>query len=276
MDAPAQHDKDAGGPLLTVSIVTFRPDPDELARTLASLETALAGFDPASIAIFIIDNSAQDTVSPLLAGMFTGLTVRFLHGHGNIGFGRGHNLALAGSGRFHLILNPDIEMEADALRQGVDFMQAHPACGLLTPMAFWPDGTRQYLCKHFPAVFDLVLRGFAPAPVRRLFEARLSRYEMRAETGEDVFRDPPIVSGCFMLFRGSLLRELQGFDPGYLLYFEDFDLSLRSAARSRTVYVPAVRIVHAGGHAARKGLWHIRQFARSALRFYRKHGLKLF
>lgn len=274
--AAQEDDRPSVRPLLTVSIVTFKSDPDELARTLSSLSAALSGFDPADVAITVIDNSLEDRISAFLLERLAGWRTQFLHGHGNVGFGRGHNLALGQAGRFHLILNPDIEMEPDALRVCLDFMLAQPQCGLLTPKATWPDGTRQYLCKRYPAAFDLMLRGFAPAGIRQFFAGRLARYEMQAETQDHVYWGPPIASGCFMLFRGDVLKALGGFDPGYMLYFEDFDLSLRAGRLAQTAYVPQVRIVHAGGHAARKGFWHIRQFARSGLRFYRKHGLKLF
>jgi hypothetical protein len=79
-----------------------------------------------------------------------------------------------------------------------------------------------------------------------------------------------------MVLRGDLYRQLGGFDPRFFLYFEDFDLSLRAGEIARTAYVPDVRIVHEGGHAARKGLGHIELFAKSAALFYRLHGLKIF
>jgi hypothetical protein len=43
---------------------------------------------------------------------------------------------------------------------------------------------------------------------------------------------------------------------------------------TRSAYVPAVRIVHHGGRASRKGWRHLVEFARSGLRFFRKHGWK--
>lgn len=79
-----------------------------------------------------------------------------------------------------------------------------------------------------------------------------------------------------MFFRSSFLNNLNGFNEKYFLYFEDFDLSLRASEKYSTAYVPGIRIVHSGGHAARKGFWHIRQFVRSAIRFYGMHGIKLF
>lgn len=261
---------------LTVSIVTFRSDADEFRRTLSSLRVALQDFSGDDVAIFVIDNSPQNELGEIVAQELASWTVEVLHGHGNVGFGRAHNLILDRTGEYHLILNPDIEMRPDALQKALRFLEEHPACGLLTPMAYWPDGCRQYLCKRYPALFDLLLRGFAPARLAAMFDQRLARYEMRAETQDEVHWEPPIVSGCFMFFRGDVLRALGGFDEAYFLYFEDFDLSLRAGKKTQIAYVPAVRVVHAGGKAGKKGWWHIRQFGKSAVRFYATHGLKLF
>lgn len=265
-------------PCLSVSLVAYRPNQTQLAATLASLARAtmalLATGGCDRVELLVVDNSPQGeamAIPSMLAGH--PLNGRVLRGHGNVGFGRGHNLALAqGVGRYHLILNPDVDMAEDALTSALAFMDAHPDCGLLTPAARWDDGTRQYLCKRYPSVLDLLLRGFAPEVVKRCFSARLDMYEMAAEVGDAVLWDPPIVSGCFMLLRGEVWRRLGGFDPGYFLYFEDFDLSLRTAQLGRLVYVPDVRIVHHGGHAARKGWRHVALFGRSMLRFFNTHG----
>ena len=104
----------------------------------------------------------------------------------------------------------------------------------------------------------------------------MARYEMQDLIGEQVVWDPPLVSGAFMLFRSEVLRRLGGFDPDFFLYFEDYDLSLRAARLTRLAYVPAVRVVHHGGHAARKGLHHIRLFVSGAARFFNKHGWRWF
>lgn len=276
--------RDQASVVLSACIVIYRPDPGELAATIESLARA-AGRIRGSVGtteLTIVDNTEADRTDPgpLRAALAriepSGLSVRVIAGHGNVGFGPGHNLALDRVGRYHLILNPDVEMQPDALANGLDFLRSQPDCGLLSPAAFFADGTRQYLCKRYPAVLDLLLRGFAPSALRRRFTARLDRYEMRDRIGDKVVWDPPIVSGCFMLFRGNVFRELGGFDPRFFLYFEDFDLSLRAGRVTRLAYVPSVRIVHHGGHAARKGLRHVRMFGRSAFAFFSKHGWRWF
>ena len=87
--------------------------------------------------------------------------------------------------------------------------------------------------------------------------------------------DPPIISGCFMLFRTALLQRLGGFDARYFLYFEDYDLSLRAHELTRVAFVPDVRVVHHGGGASRKGMKHIRLFGVSAFRFFNRFGWRL-
>jgi GT2 family glycosyltransferase len=201
--------------------------------------------------------------------------VKLLGNHGNIGYGAGHNLAINSvKSDFHLVLNPDVLLEKDALLHACEFMVSYPEVGLLTPSARDRQGHSQYLCKRYPTLLDLLLRGFAPGFLKQFFQKRLHDYELRDKVGNAVMWDVPIVSGCFMLFRQSALRRLGGFSPSYFLYFEDFDISLRAAKIARTVYVPSVRITHYGGHAARKGWRHIALFSRSALAFFKNHGWK--
>ncbi|WP_310313376.1 glycosyltransferase family 2 protein [Paraburkholderia terricola] len=266
---------------LSVSVVVYRPDMAKLQSTLASLGAAcdalIARRPGFPIALHLIDNGGLPDVSATLEALRAhGVVCTIVAGHGNVGYGRGHNLAIERtSSRYHLVLNPDIELEHDALDHALDFFEAHPEAGLITPWIGDEQGDQQFLCRRYPTLLDLFARGFLPAQLRRLFRRRLALYEMRDRiNAHDVVWDPPIVSGCFMLFRTSVLKELKGFDARYFLYFEDYDLSLRAHDVTRVVYTPAVRVLHHGGGAARKGSAHIQMFAASAYKFFRRFGWK--
>ncbi|RQS10338.1 glycosyltransferase [Burkholderia sp. Bp9002] len=264
---------------LSVSIVVYRPDLPRLEATLRSL-TVAAEYLRASrprwtVELTLIDNGGLRDVSSVLDELCaSGVACAELTGHGNVGYGRGHNLAIAHTKMpFHLVLNPDLDIERTALATAADFIDAHPEVGLLTPWIGDELGVRQHLCRRFPTVLDLLVRGFAPQRVRQSFASRLARYEMRDQINDrDIVWDPPIVSGCFMLFRTDVLKKLGGFDQRYFLYFEDYDLSLRSHDVARVAYVPSVRVIHHGGGASRKGFAHIRMFASSAFKFYNRFG----
>jgi len=76
--------------LLTISIVTYRPDFTELRNTLNSLAIALEKISGNRFSIVIIDNSNQDLVSPFLTKNYATLPWYVIHGQGKIGFWRGH------------------------------------------------------------------------------------------------------------------------------------------------------------------------------------------
>ncbi len=229
--------------------------------------------------LYLVDNGGTEVPASWSARLAeAGVELVVLRGHGNVGYGRGHNLAIErGDSHFHLVLNPDVISQADTLPVAIDLMMRHPDVGLVVPEVRDSRGETQFLCRRYPSVFDLLLRGFAPRLIRNLFGRRLDRYEMRdAYDAADEVWDPPIVSGCFMFYRSRVLHTLGGFDPRYFLYFEDYDLSLRTAKVARIVYSAKVRIVHFGGGAARKGWLHVKLFAASAIRFYNRFGWRWF
>ncbi|MDR6423166.1 glycosyltransferase [Paraburkholderia phenoliruptrix] len=277
----AMQASDSGPGDLSVSVVVYRPDTEQLFSTLAGLAAASASLHASRpgwlITLYLVDNGGLPDVKAALTELERqGVSTTIIAGHGNVGYGRGHNLAIERStSRYHLVLNPDIDLAPNALREACDFFDAHAEAGLITPWIGDEHGHQLFLCRRYPTLLDLFARGFLPAGPRQWFSRRLARYEMRDKiNAHDVVWDPPIVSGCFMLFRTSVLKRLAGFDARYFLYFEDYDLSLRAHDVTRVVYAPSVRVLHHGGGAARKGFAHIRMFISSAFKFFNRFGWK--
>ncbi len=272
------------GLALTVSIVVYRSDPAVLQLTLDSIVAAIHHAQGTGLlgraSIDIIHNCGSEPALTALVAVCrkqaTDIDIVLLEGHGNVGYGRGHNLSInKAESHCHLILNPDVTLAPESLVEGLQFMSRNPEIVALSPAVTDGEGHKQYVCKRYPSVLDFLLRGFAPAFLKRRFATRLARYEMRDLPEQEPSTDIPIISGCFMLFRTAALRAVGGFDERYFLYFEDFDLSLRVHSEGSLAYLPSMHIVHLGGNSARKGLGHIGMFARSGLRFYNSHGWRL-
>jgi len=272
---------------LDVSIVVYQSDLAWLNTTLTSLrvasQVALARGPLNHVTVTVTDNAATEArsrvnIEALVAQIppLDGFELGYRAAARNLGYGAANNLALRDSAaNFVLVLNPDVDLDAQSLVNAIEYLNSTPGCGAVTPVAQSPDGTPQYLVKRDPSVLTLALRGFAPQWLRRVFPDRLARYDYRDVEYDAALHECRIVSGCWLMMRGEVWRQAGGFDEAFFLYFEDFDLSLRIAKNSRIVRLPACRIVHAGGNASNKGLKHVWLFIASASRFFRKHGWQL-
>ena len=273
---------------LSIAIVSYHSDIPALKEALRSLVESVGvacAQNPAlRVEFYLIDNDPAASTSLTLSRELNQLTqqgihsVRVIHSGRNLGYGGGHNQCLSYESSkldsdYHLILNPDVILARDFIEQGLLFLGREAGVVAVAPYVENEKGEPTYLCKRYPTVLDLWLRGFMPSFIQRQFSRRLARYQMQdVYEQKQVNRDIPIISGCCMLVRSQVFRELDGFDERFFLYFEDFDLSLRMARKGKVAYNPAMRIQHLGGFSAKKGLWHIQQFARSGKQFFDKHG----
>ncbi|MFT4517901.1 MAG: GT2 family glycosyltransferase [Halioglobus sp.] len=268
---------------LTISVVLHLSCVELLARAISSVRSAVqeavAQGSLADAQVYFVDNSCDAAYRAQVHEVMQTwpseetFNVHYRAAEANKGFGHGHNRVIETlQSDIHLVLNPDAELDSEALHAGLSSLAKDPGIVLLSPRVTGKAGEQEFLCKRYPSVLVLLLRGFAPDFIRSLFESTLAAYEMRVVCQGDEQVAVDIASGCFMLVRSADLRAVGGFDEAYFLYFEDFDLSLRLAQRGRLVFDPALKIVHQGGYAAKKGLRHVKFFITSAHHFFSRHG----
>lgn len=268
---------------LSVSIVLHNNSLEILQHALHSLAVSVRAAqkegDLESVVVYLIDNASQASYQEALSALLDSwpadesCQLQYLPQADNLGFGHGHNTVLESLGSdFHIVLNPDAVLQSDTILAGLCSMMRDDSIVLLSPRVFGPEGGQEFLCKRYPSAMVLLLRGFAPGFIRRLFRQQLDAYEMRDLCSGEQQVEIEIASGCFMLVRSAALRAVGGFNEDFFLYFEDFDLSLRLRQQGRLVFQPAMQVVHHGGYAAKKGLRHVRYFISSGLRFFNLHG----
>jgi len=271
---------------MTISIVVFDSSMQVLIQCLSSLFYAIsyfrAGNGKDSKVIIYIVNNGETGISGYLRdeGIFRQFekinsTLRVEEGHGNIGYGQAQNLVLnRDTNDFHVFMNPDVRVAFNSLSEGAEFLKIDPSVMAISPKCRSPKGEFQFLCKTYPSVFELFLRGFAPRSLKEYYRDRLARHEIRNIAWLSHKVGVPIISGCFMFCRKAAIQQVSGFDEKYFLYFEDFDLSLRLGQIGNLAFVGDVMIEHAGGNASKKGLKHILMFMNSAYKFFSTHGWK--
>ena len=86
---------------------------------------------------------------------------------------------------YHLILNPDAIPDVNALTQGIQYLTANPDVELVAPAVLTPSGEQHHLCRRYPSLFNLFLRGFMPRSITTMFNNRLAHFEYRELSPEE-------------------------------------------------------------------------------------------
>lgn len=239
---------------LSISIVVYQ----EIFLQIKDCLSSLIGSIPDEIRyeITLVDNGALELNKDFsfeieLKKCFPNLPIYYLVSTKNGGYGYGHNqVILKSQADYHLILNNDVYMMPNTLKNALDFMQQHKQVGMLVPDVYDMDEKRVYLCRHNPSLWISFLRRFAPSFLKKIFQKQLSKFQMQDKNyNENMFKlsNP---TGCFMFCRLELLKQLGGFDEKFFMYYDDSDLGRRMAKISLIAYSPAVKIKHVWRRAA--------------------------
>ena len=93
--------------------------------------------------VVVSDNGSTDGSVDFLRARY-GAEVTILENGANLGFAAGANRAIeATSLPYIYLLNPDAELKAGALREIVNFLDAHPRCGIAGSRIYNTDGSIQ-------------------------------------------------------------------------------------------------------------------------------------
>jgi GT2 family glycosyltransferase len=250
---------------ISCSIVLFHNEVDEIRKPIESFLSCSK-----KIKLYLVDNSADDT----LRYQFIHPQIEYVFPGKNLGYGAGHNLAIEKARNhslYHIILNPDIEFNAEILDGLFAFMQQNRDVGLVMPKILYKSGEIQYLCKQLPSPSDLFLRRFIPGPVKFIFKKMLSAYELRHKDYNSIM-EVPNLSGCFMFVRTEVFAKVGLFDERYFLYLEDTDLCRRINEHYRTVYYPVESIIHGYRKASYKNFKLLAHHLRSSIQYFNKWG----
>lgn len=255
---------------LSISIVNYN-GLGTILNLLHDIYTCTQGLN---FQVYVIDNASTDGSPEQIRASFP--QVQLIESKINRGYGGGNNLVLPMlDSRYHLVVNPDVVLHDNLLRQLTDYMDFHPDVALVTPKVLHTDGTEQYLPKRLPTI-------------RYMFGGRLTKQfeacrRIRAEytRSDEQFNGPVEIdfcTGCFMFMRTAYFKELGGFDEAYFMYLEDADLSYRLQGKGKLMFHPGYTITHQWEKASAKSfrfllihLNSLRIYLRK-MRRYRKTG----
>ncbi|MCZ2147211.1 MAG: glycosyltransferase family 2 protein [Bryobacterales bacterium] len=238
---------------------------------LASIITGSQGFE---YEVIVSDNGSSDGSVERIRAAFP--TVRVVENGSNLGFARGNNAGiLEARGEYILILNPDTIVHAGSLSKWLTFADTHPEAGAFGCRVQNPDGSYQESARPFPTVRRSLLAALYLRPLGH-FGGAFQSDQYHAWKG-NTEREIDWQSGCCVMFRGELLKQLGGFDEQFFYHYEEVDLCHRVWEAGYSIrYTPDASITHLGGQSVgRFPLRFALETSRNRYRYFYKHfGIK--
>ena len=258
---------------------------DLLHGCLQSLVADLTGLESR---IIVVDSASSDGTPAMVRAEFP--HVELIACDDNIGYVKGNNLALKRleigdwrlanvsqspisnlQSQFVWLLNPDTIVHAGATKALVDFMQAHPKCGLCGPKLLNPDGTLQHGAFALPGLMQLLIDTVPRLQARFRNSTLDGRYPPAKYAGLPFPIGTPL--GAAMFARTEAIAQVGLLDEGYEMYSEEIDWAMRMHRAGWQVWcLPQAVVTHFGGASssqvsarAERHKWHSRQ------RYFRKY-----
>lgn len=252
---------------LSIIIVNWNSK-DYLRYCIATILSTTQGIN---FEIVVIDSASFDGCGEMLRQCYP--DVRFIQSNRNIGFAMSNNEAFKVShGRNLLFLNPDTELEEDAIHKLFHQLESLSNVGIVGAKLLNTDRSIQtWSIQSFPTILNQFLNMEClrrRIPLSRLWGiAPLFRLSVTSAEVDSV-------SGACMMIKRSVFERVGMFSTDYFMYSEDVDLCFKvKEAGWKVCYVPMAVVVHHGGAStsqSRVSVFSSVMMLESRWRFFRK------
>ncbi|HEX7288268.1 MAG TPA: glycosyltransferase family 2 protein [Candidatus Angelobacter sp.] len=214
--------------------------------------------------VVLVDNNSADGSVEKLAPEFP--EVRLIENKVNLGFPGGNNVAISEvlerGTDYLLLLNNDTVVTPDFLAKIVAVAESDDAIGITTPkiMYFEPRDRIWFAGGFYKPWWSF-------PKMRGVNRRDVGRFDQTQEIS--------FATGCVLLIKAAVVRQIGLLDEAFFLGFEDMDWSLRALrAGYKLVYVGGAVVWHRASYATKKSAGKdLKDYysARNSILFARKH-----
>ena len=203
---------------LELSIIIVNYNTFEI--TSKCIESIEAKVKEINYEIILVDNASKETDPENFKLRFP--SIHLIKSQENLGFAKGNNLGIShAKGKYILLINSDCELINNAPLICLEYMEAHPQCGLSTVKLQYPDGKLQYNCRKFRTItWELleIIPAYKLLPKKKRENLMLHHYFEHDRT-----IDCDWVWGTFMFMRSETIKRLPGsiLAEDFFMYSED-------------------------------------------------------
>jgi len=218
---------DAVRPLISVVLLSYNR-PLYLQEALAALTTQSCD----NLEMVVVDNPSPASAE-VAAVVEQYPNVKLIQNSTNLGYTGGMNKGIQSvSGQYICLTEDDIVMDKNCLQRLVEYMEEHPAAGLIAPIIYNKAGrTIRWAGGRFE------LGGIYRMKIFGAGETDVGQFSEPLEVN--------FIDGATMFARADLWKRLNGFRDDFFMYVEAVEFSARVAATGqKLVVVPQAKVYH--------------------------------
>ncbi|MDP2736419.1 MAG: glycosyltransferase family 2 protein [bacterium] len=218
--------------------------------------------------VFVVDNNSADGTVEMTKKYYP--QVKLIVNRENLGFAKANNQAIKqASGKYILLLNPDMRVFDDTLSNMFSWMNSHEnawvaGCRLLDESARIIKQVRR-----FPTLLDqlaIILK------IPHIFPRVLDKY-LRNDFDYSKSASVDSIRGGFFMIRKQAVEKIGLLDEQYFLWFEEVDYCRRvKAAGGQVWYMPTAECIDLMGQSFKQVNLAVKQkyFRDSMLKYFKK------
>jgi GT2 family glycosyltransferase len=196
--------------------------------------------------IYVADNASSDDSVAFVQAHFP--SVKIIVNQQNFGFAEGYNIALQSvDADIFALVNSDIEVTENWLQPIIETFKNEPQTAIIQPKIL--DFKNKGYFEYAGAAGGFIDKYGYPFCRGRIFET-IEKDQHQYDDNRAIFW----ASGACFFIRGSVYRELGGFDIGFFAHQEEIDLCWRAFNKGQRVkYVSNSVVYHVGGATLQQG-----------------------
>ncbi len=234
------------------------------------LTSVVQNLDDLDAEVIVIDNASSDGSQEMVGREFQNVVL--IKNKENVGFAAANNQGFRiAKGEYVLLLNSDTIVHGDVLKQSVNYLVEHKSVGAMGCRVLNTDGSVQLTCSEFPTLTNLLVMS---SGLWKLKSPRWFGKYLMTDWQRDSERSVEVISGCYLLLRQEVIREVGPLDEHFFFFGEETDWCYRiRSADWQLMFAPVGEITHHGGGSVKK-LNHKRDLllTNSKVKLHRKHG----
>lgn len=234
--------KDVEYPLkLSIGIVNYNTA-DLTKKLLQSIFKKNSGYDENNMEVIVLDNGDEDSCKEKIKDYLD--KVKYIKNQENEGFSKGYNKTIKYSlGEYYLMLNSDIEVMENGLKELVAFEDEFKGEVVLGGKLVFPDKTSQDSTYNLPTIWGAF---------KEYFLALKGSYFMYQPRSNKPSRVDGLVMACFMIPK-KVLQKVGLLDEGTFIFFEDIEYCRRLRQCSIPIYfIPSAKFIHHHGASTQR------------------------